>query len=57
MLHMGTVICFPKFTPEVAMSPLRKSSRDGAQEPLCSSPKSETNAQARGQLLWVPPEE
>ena len=45
----------PEFTPKGVTSPLRKSSRDGAQEPLCSSPKGETNAQAHGHLLWVPP--
>ena len=32
-------ICFPKFTPKGATSPLREDSRDDAQEPLCSSPK------------------
>ena len=41
----------PKFTPEGAMSPLWKDSRDGAQEPLCSSPKGEITSQAQGHLL------
>jgi hypothetical protein len=43
-------IYFPKFTPKGATSPLRKNSRDGAQELLCSSPKGETNAQTLGSL-------
>jgi hypothetical protein len=33
------MICFPEFTPKGATSPLRKSSRDDAQEPSCSSPR------------------
>jgi hypothetical protein len=43
-------ICFPKFTPKGATSPLRKNSRDGAQEFLSSSLKGETNAQTLGSL-------
>jgi hypothetical protein len=45
------MVCFPKFTPKGATSPLRKNSRDGAQELLNSSPKDETNAQAQGHLI------
>ena len=45
-------ICFPKFTPKGATSPLRKVLRVDAQESLCSSPKGEITSQARGHLLW-----
>ena len=42
---------FPEIYSQGAMSPLKKSSRYGAKEPLCSSPKDETNAQTLGHLL------